>query len=721
MNSTEHIPIREAAEYESIAEGKRVNPKTLQRRFLRKRIILSNDPEDARRKLVPISALSAAASQARIKSKVHAALQGLAAKPQDASPSEQSTSQAIVPFARAPKGSQPLLAFAVPAERERELREACPPVPEHLEPQIDRWAAIVGNCTNGTWKKENFKNNGDFIRAQAKLYGVGISTIRQKMGIYKEVNRDTAVPREGKMAEFWKRILPKNRPGRSGHSFFADDDNLWMGAKLLEFYRNQAKLSVRRAHELLLSEIEAKQKVWGIGHLYQKPTIHQCRTYLGKLDSPSLTLAREGEEAYRNKCAPYITRTPPERSGQVVGTDQKYLDIICRDAAWNVGRIWMVNFVDVASERWLGGAFGPVLSGDMVMEAAAMMLERCVPESVQFDLGKEFTGKRFAGGHFKLSGERYYAEAIGLWERLGVKQLPAIGENPQTKPIEGWHRNVRPFEQIWPTWTGSNTKDRPKKKLNDLMRQVELFKQGKAPAPAVPSIEQVIRAFLWWAETVWNGRTRGKGRYRRGLTPDEAWNVKAPQGGHRKLTASEIDYYTADHRFLKIARGGQVNLTFHGQTIEYMAPELFLLQDREEKVEVVINRRDLSKVTVVYPVTGGLAQCVAPRKETLEWGEDRKTISLRLRCIATVKRALNRAVVTADAASFFLAEAAGVPTAELVRAAQDAKLVDSRQAFGAPGPHHPEMGSLEYLASHPRRVPTAKLARDVEAIQEGKQ
>jgi hypothetical protein len=155
----------------------------------------------------------------------------------------------------------------------------------------------------------------------------------------------------------------------------------------------------------------------------------------------------------------------------------------------------MVNFLDVASWRRLGGAYGPVVSGDMVMEAAAHMLAgACVPGHVHMDLGKEFIGKRFNGGEFRIAGERLYAEAVGLWRRLGVEPVKAIGRNPQTKIIERWHGCIREFEQSFVTYTGRNSQERPPR-LAHLERQATEFKEGKAPPPPIPTIEQVITAF----------------------------------------------------------------------------------------------------------------------------------------------------------------------------------------------------------------------------------
>lgn len=700
MEKVEYIGVKDAARYEGVSE------ETLTARYRRHHIILVNDCEDGRRKLVPVSALSSSAYQAWMKDKVCGALQG----------GKETPEQAIVPAAESTQALQPALAFAVPSRTEQSLLNSAPPdVPHRWQPFIDKSAAVVGDNVNGTWKRYvgtvygdvPIRTRGDFIRGQANIYGKGfsVSAIHGMLNKLREVNRNPDIPCEQKMREFWRRILPKNRPGRSGHSYFCDPENAWMREKLLSFYLTQAKRSVSHAHRLLLAEIDAKQSVWGAEHLYQIPTSHQCRTVLKKVDFPTKTFAREGEEAYRNKCSPYIKRRPPEKSGDFSVTDQKVFDILCRDSSWRLGRIWMVNFLDVASWRRLGGAYGPTVSGDLVMEAAAHMLSgACVPGHVHMDLGKEFIGKRFNGGEFHISGECLYAEAVGLWHRLGVEPIKAIGGNPQSKIIERWHGCIREFEQSFVTYTGRNTQERPPR-LALLEKQAKEFKEGKAPPPPIPTIEQVIAAFEFWCAEQWNAAHRSKGRYLQGMTPDEAWNVKRPAQGFRTLTESELEYYTSDRRFVKISRGGQVNLSLYGQAIEYIAPELFLHQG--EEAEVLVSRRALDQVTVIYPVAGGTDSCIARLKEELPWGsESHAEVKVRLRCINSVKGVLKRSVRSIGAAEGVLAEAPFLPTRDLLDRMVAKQIINPRQFFGtsASAPQHPETGSLEWMETRRRRI-----------------
>ena len=84
--------------------------------------------------------------------------------------------------------------------------------------------------------------------------------------------------------------------------------------------------------------------------------------------------ARDGaprREGVSDQCGMYISRNPDTlRANDLWVTDQKEVDVRLRDGGEHLGRIWMVNFLDVASDKVLGFAFGPVLSSDMVMMAA---------------------------------------------------------------------------------------------------------------------------------------------------------------------------------------------------------------------------------------------------------------------------------------------------------------------------------------------------------------
>ena len=667
-NPIGYVTLEDAAEFE------RVTYQALKKSLRRRHVILRNDPEDRRRKQVPVTALTPRAYSIYLKGFVSSSL-----RPPEAT--GVAIEAAVTEWAE--NRNQPLLPFRPPTETERELTAAIPPaISKDHQPYVERWAAILGETRNGTWKKFRglivggipIHNARDYVQGLAAINDVGTSTIYAKLKVLRELDRDASIPREKKWSEFWRRALPKDRPGRSGHSFFAAPDNDWAFLKLQSLYLSEAKLSMRRAHELLCEEIDAKQRAWGPNHLYEKPTLKQCRTALSKIDIPTLTLGREGEKAYNDRCAPYLSRRPPEHANDVWVTDQRLCNVRLRDGGNRLGRVWVVNFLDVTSWRWLGCMFGPLLNSDMVMEAAAMSLQRAgVPRAIHMDLGKEFIGKRFLGGNFTVRGEVLFRDAIGLWERLNTKVVKAIGRNPQSKIIERWHREVDRFDQEMPGWCGSNTDERPEKLAREEAAHQAWLDTGCGSSPLL-SIPGYIERYLDFCERRWNAEHRGFGKYLQGMTPDEAWRTQLAE--HRTLTQEEIDLQTADHRRLTVARGGQVNLTFFGQTIEYEAPELFPRQG--EEVEVVVSRLSLRRVTVIFNVPGGTASCVAEAKPLHDWiPEDRTELRAALRCRAALKRSVKRGI----SASQVLAETQSL--GELPAAA--ARLLpEIATSFGAP-------------------------------------
>jgi len=698
MAANGYIRIQKGA----ILEG--VPYQRLKKRLQRSQIVLMNDPEDSRQKLMPLTALSPRAYEHWLKEE--AALAFASPTPQEVPASVA----AIVPASPAAL-LQPALPFGRVSAYQQQIDSATAAIPSAHREYVERWLDILAQVTNGTWKKYRgqplgsieVRNNHEFVRALAELHDVSVASIYAKLKPARLVLADPNVPQNAKWKVIAEHVRPKPRPGRSGHTFFTEPENAWMWPTVRGFYLRQAKLSMHRAHELLVQEIETKQRAWGIGHRYEKPTYWQTRTVLEQIAKTEGVLARQGEKAYSDLCAPYISRRNNLHSNELWVTDQKLFDVRVRDGGERLGRIWAVNVLDVATWRWLGGAMGPYLSSDLVMYAYAMALERAgVPTAVHMDLGKEFIGKRFLGGKFQISGEDLFGEALGLWKRLDVRIVKAIGRNPQSKIIERWHLEIDGWTHELPGWCGADTDERPEKLIAEEAAHEAWLKTGRGHSPLLRA-DVFIGAFLDWAENTWNRQHRGRGKYLEGMTPQEAWNTRLPAEGFRILGPDQVDFYTADRRFVKVARGGQVNLTFYGRSIEYAAPELFLLQGDE--VEVLISRRNLQQVTVIYPVPGGTASCVAGVKPEFDWlPEDREELRLALRCRAALKRALKRGIE----AQQMLAEARH--PLELVEASVESKLLPA--SFGNPTPQHPETGSLEYLSGKVGRREKPRFANE---------
>ena len=144
---------------------------------------------------------------------------------------------------------------------------------------------------------------------------------------------------------------------------------------------------------------------------------------------------------------------------------------------------------------------------------------------------------------------------------------------------------------------------------------------------------------------------------------------------------------------MQVARGGQVNITLHGQKIDYEAPELFTRQG--EEVEVIMSRMSLSQVQVIFKMPGGQGSCVAKQKPLHDWlPENRDELRRGLRCRAALRRTMKRGIVAAQ----ILTETRSLR--ELPAAAAEIA-PEIAASFGAPGPR-PERESPSGKLYKPR-------------------
>jgi hypothetical protein len=625
----EYVTLRKAAELEGIDYA------ALKQRIRRNRIVLVPHPSSGREKLFPVESLSADA------------LKNL---------SREAAVMALDSPAQALRKSDPQPdLFSAQLESESDQGSAAPlAVPAELREQAEMWAQAWSVCSNGKWRpflgKRPFDGidivvNGarDFKRAFARHNNISVSHLYKALSAMAAARASCQGDSKEKMNAAILAVLPKSRPGRTSVFDRPEEEYRWMFEYLRDAYLNQAQYSVKRAWQMLSEEIDSRRSSWRLGHTYVTPSLRQCRTALKNIPVPQEVLARLGDKAYNDRCSPYISRDPDSiSSNDVWVTDQKQVDVRLRGHGEQMGRIWMVSFLDARSWKIMGYWFGPILSSDMVISAAAVAISRHgVPKSILMDLGKEFQCTAFNGGFRKIKGETLLRETQGLCQRLGIEVIDAIGRNPQTKPIERWHNVVSEFDKRIPGWCGRNTDERPEV-LAEFERQHQEWKstgRGKSP---LWTIQQYLFEFIRWIENEWNAQHRGRGKYLRGMTPNECWNTHQPAEGIRRITESELELATAEHRVLKVARGGQINVTIHGQAIEYQSPELFLRQGQE--LEIIISRRSLRSITVLDKASNGRFLCEATAKPLFHWGqlqpEDREELRQALRIRNAAKKAI---------------------------------------------------------------------------------
>jgi transposase InsO family protein len=489
---------------EDAARLKNLTYQTLQKRLRRQRVVLMHHTEDRRRKLAPVTILTPEERRLWLSEEIGTSIDRAIGSSADGS-------MVLSPDGPIAPAIECLLPFAPPSPSEAARDAVVAAIPQKQRAYVDRWMEEIAQNVNGNWRLyrgtiyagKMIANGHDFTCARAALHGLSVRNFYRKLRLGRQILSDPAVAKSKKWKNIAEALVPKARPGYSAYAYFADprEEVAWQFPALRDFHLNQAKFSVTASYKMLVDLIKKKQRAWGLDHWYPQPTLRQCRIVLGKISKPERVLAREGEKAFSDRCGRYLSRDPSTlRSNDLWVTDQKEIDVRLRDGGERLGRIWMVTFLDVASDKILGYSFGPVLSSDMVMEAAAMALARHgIPLAIHMDLGKEFICKAFNGTTRKFSGEVLYREALGLWNALGVKIVKAIGRNPQSKTIERWHANLPAFDRRFPGYCGSSPDTRPEKLVAEEAQHLAWL-AGKAPRTPLVSIRQYIRAYIHWAD-----------------------------------------------------------------------------------------------------------------------------------------------------------------------------------------------------------------------------
>ncbi len=194
---------------DDIARLKGENLNTVQKRLRRGCVAFEKDPSDTRRNLYDPAAVLTGSELARWATEQKS--------PHEIPPEVPSVGLAVS------KSLQPVLPFDVSPSYE--ARRRCRGHPQRFRPQVEKTLGLVSECVNGTWKKVQglifggvlVRNNDDFRHGLAKVHGVSYSFVNGKLQLFRSVGKDWKV--------FAEALVPRPRPGRSGHTFFDQPGN----------------------------------------------------------------------------------------------------------------------------------------------------------------------------------------------------------------------------------------------------------------------------------------------------------------------------------------------------------------------------------------------------------------------------------------------------------------------------------------------------------------
>ena len=207
-------------------------------------------------------------------------------------------------------------------------------------------------------------------------------------------------------------------------------------------------------------------------------------------------LGRQGEKAFRDRCAPYIRRTYEEMaSNEWWIADNHTFDVITQGDNGQRHRLYLTAFFDARSGIFTGCHITTAPSSQSTLIALRKgILKYGIPENIYVDNGRVFLTFDIGGlgqRNKKPKDGQERVEPPPVFERLGIKMTNAIVRNAKAKIIERRFRDVKDhLSRLFDTYTGGNVLEKPE-------RLKGVLKNGKIPLDST-FIETVEELLNWY-------------------------------------------------------------------------------------------------------------------------------------------------------------------------------------------------------------------------------
>ncbi len=389
-------------------------------------------------------------------------------------------------------------------------------------------------------------------------------------------------------ARHWLELLGKGKDGKPcWENSAALCDNYARGQQerpgdplfwetFFSLYLNRACLSIPEAHR------KAAAKIRELNPFAVIPAEHQARYQIELLDSPTIVLARLGEEALKNGYIDYIRRDWTDvEPGMMVVVDTRTHDTAIKvwdeeKQAWTARRPNLCAMIDARSWVVLGWSVtAESPDADIIANTLALAIYnmgmRC-PKYYYSDNGKDFTKQGFATD-IEIDGRK-----TCILRELGISDVTSLPYNGKAKTVERFFEDVAAqFDKAQDCYLGNKPGARPD--------SAAFFWKNPEMLPTREEFCEKLSAFF----CDYYSRPK-RGKIHGGKSPLEIWNS-------RKIDAP---VWTAEQlRFAMLLPMAESRTVHRGPAIsvgrvEYYAPELYTRLD--QKVMVKIDRLNPERV-----------------------------------------------------------------------------------------------------------------------------
>jgi hypothetical protein len=415
----------------------------------------------------------------------------------------------------------------------------------------------------------------------------------------------------------------------SGKEIFRayEEERVWREQRLLQPLRGPEVQKYARYlnEDSLLSERAALPRI-------SYKTLLACIPDL--IPEPVLTLARRGEEAYRNtqEIISYRDLSAIDPLEWLV-CDHRILDIFCRvpiRGGWRLARPWFSGGIDMRTRRWLGWGIFETPSSEAI---ATILKKVCinfgVPTNCYWDNGKDYRSEYLEGKHV----QREQVNAVGnldpAWRgvlgTLGIRVTHAIVRNARAKIIEPNFVRLANCDRQLPEYCGHRPSERPER-FNAMVKQHEAWLDGQHAESPFRTIQEIATLYDQVIEDLNERELEGEGMRKHiptgmgWMTPGECWDKLIGGVQRRTVRLEDIHVIFSKRRTLTV-KHGEICASFSGQKFHYRleGEPTQLMAINGQLVELAYDPHDLGQAAVYWRDRFiGLANCTPLRK----MGED---------------------------------------------------------------------------------------------------
>lgn len=349
--------------------------------------------------------------------------------------------------------------------------------------------------------------------------------------------------------------------------------------------------------------------------LSELPSYHAFRRALKTIPFAVVKLFREGDKAFEDEAAPYITRLYDDLEvNEVWVADNHTLDVLTiKDGTEKLHRMYVTAFQDVRSRKMVGWYLTDNPNSEAVLYALRKgILKHGIPRYIYTDNGQEFLCFDIGGRGRRKTAQKEDHTPPPIFARLGIGFWNAKVRNGKAKIIERAFKEFKDsFSRLLVGFTGGNPMEKPERLKHQVKRRKGMIVDSK-----------LREMFDTYIEGMYNMTAQnGAGMY--GRTPVEVFAEELVT--MRKASAEDLNLMLMrSTRMQTVTRKG-VSLELYGEKLFFWNTD-FLLEHQCRQVYLRYDPEDLREVRVYNDKDQFLCSVPADNETILEYGASKEDI-----------------------------------------------------------------------------------------------